>query len=922
MGVLASLLISLLFVSPVLAEQRILSAFGGVNNNESSAIIDDSQAQDALNVDLTPNGRSVKKRSGYGVYKSLGTGQSVRGGHHFFNTGGADVQLWGSSTSLYGITSDATPVQIVSSATFNSTWDCTDTQGFAYCVNSSRDALIKTDGVTISTWMTSPLGTMITSTPDRLVVSGVSGSGNSLYFSQSNVFNNFTTGINETDPFVEVIGAQGGGITHITWGCQKLLWWKNSSFGYITGDNQFNLGIVTINDTIGTVDNSSAIDPGGTVWFRSQDGHIYSYDCSSLRKESVDITPIAQASSNRIANSWTQTSQTDFESGASTPTANLSFTISPGNVIISSFSGVDTSSTDFSLGVSSNVDYTSVPGSFLLTNEVYDEFSNFNLWYNFASPDYPSRDMAAINSSARNTASGSSSIVQTANTVPLTDNFFVQALINQTNTTQHDAICLTDNSFKGYCVDQSSGGVVPRILESTDVSYSSASTVVCNGASTVSYPAILTMVKSSTGAFSLYVNGSLSCTGNDTTYNAPTRVLMIISDGSGNSNMTNLAVSHSSGTFTSRAFDTGFYSSHIIMDSSWTVSNIVPSFVLQQASSTFGAWSDVVASTGTDAVISKRYVRYISSFSVTPTLTPQTMVKDVTLTARSTGTYLSAVKNAPLIRSWDTFTVNKQDNGGTHTFFMRASTNSFTITSTTPAWTAQTVGALVSVATGTYFQVADTFTITNATQTPTLNDFTVNWFEGVATDKAYSIFFDNAIWWSVAYGSGETSNNRIFKCDLLNDKAWLIYDIGTGGMIQQGQYLYFGSTTTSANTYKFGSGTSDNGTAITAYWKSKDFMGSDPWLENQYTQIDSYYKTNSNQNLSVSYFLNTSTTSTSYIVNLSSNTQSVIRNKKLLPNGKIGGNISVKFGDSTDSSQWELLGFRFLFTPLPYRPTQ
>jgi hypothetical protein len=54
---------------------------------------------------------------------------------------------------------------------------------------------------------------------------------------------------------------------------------------------------------------------------------------------------------------------------------------------------------------------------------------------------------------------------------------------------------------------------------------------------------------------------------------------------------------------------------------------------------------------------------------------------------------------------------------------------------------------------------------------------------------------------------------------------------------------------------------------------------------------------------------------------MSNTTQSIIRNKKLLPLGKNGATFNVQYGDNSDVSSWELLGYRFTYSPLSYRPT-
>lgn len=929
MGLLALLLC--LIASPVIADQTVVGQFLGINNNDSSAVIGDNEAQDLLNVDLTPMGKSVKKRPGYGLYKALGTGQAIHGGHHFYNTGGSDVQVWGSSTSLYGITSDATPVQIISSATLNTTWDCADTQGHAYCVTSNRNLLLKTDGASITQWMTSPLGTMVTVTPDRLVVAGISGATNSLYFSQQNTFNNFTTGINEIDPFIEVIAAPGAAITHITWGCQKLLWWKNSSFGYITGDNQFNLGIVTVNDSIGTADNSSSIDPGGTVWFRGQDGHIYSYDCSALAKESIDITPLTQASAIRVANAWVQTTQADWQSGSVTtngPTIALSTAIAVGSIVPSSITIIDTSSVDFSSGSGVGIDTFTVSGSVIPRTYLYDNFGTFDNWTSNPSGTYPGTMGVG---GGQVTCSGASATACAGySTKTVLPDFLIQCDISPATTGGDVGSCAAlestgDTGYAVYVDGSSQPGANTRLSRVSGYFNHTGDTNICTVSGVSSgYHSYAIVRYSSSTTIALFRDGTFICSGVDATYSSFNRLGM--ASGSNGSNFKNFYDIARLANFNSRVFDTAFsspiYGTFNATTNSFT-SGGVYSYAVRTSSNSgtdYGADTTVTNGAAITNGALKRYAVYSASISFTgASFSTMPQLQEVNIVAASTGTFYSAVNSAPTLSAWDTFVVTKQDNGGTHSFYIRSSTNSFTVLSATPTWVAQTAGAFVSASTGTYFQVRDDFTITSGTQAPSLDSFTLNYFQGTASDKAYSIYFDNAIWWSLAYGDGQASNNYIFKYDLIN-KAWLLYNIGSGGLIQQGQYLYFGSTST-ANTFKYGSGTSDNGTAITAFWKSKDFAGTDPWLENQYNNIDSIYRTNENQSLTVSYALNTSTSTTSYTVNLSSTTQGIIRNKKILPNGKIGGNINVKFGDTSTNSEWELLGIRIRYAPQPYRPS-
>jgi len=292
---------------------------------------------------------------------------------------------------------------------------------------------------------------------------------------------------------------------------------------------------------------------------------------------------------------------------------------------------------------------------------------------------------------------------------------------------------------------------------------------------------------------------------------------------------------------------------------------------------------------------------------------------DAFTTPATTGTYLSAVKNAPSLTAWDTITATKVDNDGTHAFYMRGSSNSFTVSSSTPAWTAQTIGSQVSISTYPYFQVRDDFSITATSNTPTLSDFLVNWFEGAAGDKAYATYHENAIWWAITSGAGQTTNNYILRYDLLNN-LWTLYDIGMNGMLVRNNSLYFGSSSV-GKIFKFGDATSDNTAAINAYWKSKDFFGDSPFTDKEFRTLSVSAGSVANSSMTVTYTTNGSS-ATAYSVYLYDANSSFKKSNKNLPLGRNGSYFNVKFGNNVADQPFEVFGLQFTFEPKPWRPTQ
>jgi hypothetical protein len=771
----------LLFVAAACsADQVAVSNFKYVNTNENSTIIDPNEAQDLLNVDITPGGKSVKKRAGYGLYKTVvSTSTGNHGGFHGYDSTGNDIQIWASSTSVMSVVADATPVQLVSSMTINSTIDCANTQGSMYCVNSSRTFYIRTDGATITSWSPTPLGTMIEATPDRVVVAGVAATPSTIYVSGANAFTTYTVGPLSTDPFTEVIAAPGSRITHLRWGCQKLLWWKEESFGYLDFEDQYTAQVKIISDNIGTVDNTSAVDPGGSVWFRGQDGHIYEYNCSGLIKQSIEITPQMQTSGRRTANSYTQTTQADFDSGTITPTGYL---------------------------------YTSSAGDVQLSTSIVL----------ISSPSFE----AGPNNSAPN--------------------------------------------VNGWTVTRNVGYIAPVVLTSSATS--------CNGGALAPY------------AGTYYLFGT-----------AATNVEVHLLDSIGNITQSVVIPDATNCTWTE---------GYMIRSASATATNVKIRINMQN-----GIGNTTIDS---NAFTWPGGVRF---WYVTDSSIPSgyNIAFDNFVTFASTGLYISPVVNKPNLATWNTFNATTVNDGTSHSFYIRASTSPFTITNATPTWTAQTAGAGITITTGTYFQVRDEMAITFSTQVPKLLDFTVNWYEGTASDQAYMLYFDNAIWASMSYGVGISSNNYIFRRDLIN-QGWGLYNFGAGGMLVQGNRLYFGSVV-DGKVFQFGSGTSDNGNAITSYWKSKDFTAGDPFVQSSLMQIDVFAKQNTGQSITSTYTMDTST-STAYSVSLNSALNSYVQSRKLLPSGKTGYTFNLKLGDSSSTSNWEVFGFRMGYTTIPWKPTQ
>jgi len=771
--------------------KQAIGPFGTLNNTDDALVLPDNMAQDLLNVEITDGGKSVRKRKGLGLAYTLPISTSaVHGVYNFYDSAGNDVSLFFNDRHLTGSVNGAAITTIFSTGTVNATWTCTDSLGYAYCASTAREPIIKTNGVTYTQVlpMTS-IGTMVTATTERLVTAGFSGAPSQINFSGANDFTNWTLGGEPTSPYNETINSPGSRITHITAACNGLMWFKETSFGIILNpDDALAAQNVILAPEIGTLDNTSVIYPGG-IQFRAQDGHIYNYDCAGIEKLTRDITPTINTSGSRTSNSWTQTSQSDFNNGS----AYTTFTdtaASSGDVVLFGVSEVWSSSSA----------WTTESGSFTVV---------------------------------------SSSIQSTANTTSKI----------RYSTTKN----IPRQLYLTYPFQFGAAGV-------------GNDTTIAGG------------VRNTSGAGGYGVGASCSGTGWIN--------ILTGSDLTGTTQVASWTCDTSTHTLSLTISATGYAQAFLDGTYKGTITNTVQGTVFDTAV------IRVFSQNTQTAKIGSFYVK------------------------AATGTYYSNVKNAPNITSFDSFTANYQNNDGTHSFFVRSSTNSFAIASSTPTWIAQTPGAVVSASTGTYFQVRDDFSITAATQNPTLNDFTFNWFEGVAADKSYGIYFgkDNALWWSVPVGAGQSTNNRILRYDLVN-RGWVLYDIPANGFLIRNQNLYVGSAD-AGKIWKFGDTDSDEGAAINSYWKSKDFSF-DPTVEKEFTTLSVVGKSVASSSMTVTYTVDGSS-STSYTIPLYNANSTIMRNNRYLPAGRSGNTLNVQFGNNAADQYWELFGGVFGYKKRPW----
>lgn len=288
----------------------------------------------------------------------------------------------------------------------------------------------------------------------------------------------------------------------------------------------------------------------------------------------------------------------------------------------------------------------------------------------------------------------------------------------------------------------------------------------------------------------------------------------------------------SSGSFTSRVYDTGFTTpvSGTIDYTALPIGTTV-AFDVRESTAAEGEWSTwttgLSGSTGAIKLpLTKRFWQYKSVLgtqisSASPTL------ESISLNATTTGYWLSDVLFIGVAPTkWGQFLARTAlTYAADVTYAVRAATYTFAQTDTTLAWTDQVNGLDVACATGTYVQVRVSATPVTSTDTIRIERISLSWSAGDVLQAA-SVYFDKNYYLGVTI-STETSTNDTLLVYQRTGK-WVMHkglSYGTMGLYQLKPYV--GSGFTDSKIWRIieeGTYTDDTTLPIDAYVVTKDFQ--------------------------------------------------------------------------------------------------
>lgn len=912
-----------------------IGPYGTLNDRDNPLVIPANKAQDLLNVDLSPGGLSVKKRKGYGTaFELTHTTSAAHGIYNFYDADGVDVSLFFHDNEMAASIGGGSTSVLFTTGTVGATYDCTDTFGFAYCVNDEADNLIKTNGVTYSLISLASTGTMITSTQMRMVMAGFGDS--KIWFAEENDPTSWTVASDPEDPVWYQVEAPGPDISHIVYAFGRIIWFKNSSFGYVLeGPTHGDFVIKIVSPNVGTNDNES-VYWGGILYFRGQDGHIYGFDGANLVLMSKDIETTVEGCQFLRRNSWTQDSAAEFDAGS---IVDIDSTTVPGTLNMVVVDETWTSQAHWQAGTYDHDGYQDTVSNALrlqlrwpdLFGALRDGTSGtLNAWTHFGNGS-----LTVASGELKLNSDGGLLTRVHARTTDITDNF-------QVGTTYHmkisdfpfDAGHLSDFylTFSPTAITSGKADILDsRFLfhfESTTTGkmylynvYNNTDGNLCvNCSGDLPVPSKLEVYLSTTD-WKVTMAGTKVSSGTHTWGNNDVYVYMgylKFSAGADALHIDDFGVSPQISTVTLASKDTGTATppawGKLTSTGAWNSGSVT---YWTQVSDDDATWDTAVSITTGSFITSaqKRYIRAIAKLETSTWAATSPYLDDLGWVSVTSGTYLSQVKavGTGSMSAWNSFT--SASNGTLYnTFYIRSATETFAVDCTTIAWTAISPGGTPTVSTGTHFQIKD-YMASKAI----LYSFTQLWDEGTNEDKAYATYFDDAIWWAVTYGDGATTNNRILKYDL-NNRGWLIYDLESNGFLARNNDLYFGDSA-AGYVYKYGDDDSDAGSAINSYWQSKDFFVDSPFTEKEFNLISFVSKSVKESTATVTYELDAQN-EYSYELETYDSGSAFYQNNRNLPASRVGKTISVKFGNNAADQYWELYGLQVGVRSKPWRETQ
>jgi len=842
---------------------------------------------------------AVTKRKGFVSCGSL-DGYSYTGMWSYTD---ASNQAWLIVRASDSIRAASTPCNFtvtIATLTATDTVNAVNAFGRIYFVDPTQ-GVYSWNGTSTTYVSGSPRGTLIAEFRNRVWVSGLAvPNGNLLYGSKYLDGTTWTTGSLTTDPVILTVGLQDNfdNVAGLFSGYNDMLTvFKSHSVYGLYGFDQSDFSLRILNREVGLVDQRSVQPYLGGLIFMSQRGVEFfdGLNATLISKNIKDkIDPATFSSLNQRA--VVQTTQADFQAGSSSPTVwGVNFTQVPNSVVVASQAYILTTDADWATttitnGVAINNSVKTATSS--ITDVADPSFEIGSIWAGgsgwsretIGTPTSHCGTLGAQSGSWFEQFNGPSSGYTATVSITGTQDSIAYASVSlpySNSNCSYVTATLTGNTTYQrkearvkLCVGSDCVQSLPFVYSGTDMTFKWASD---NGATFFTSNGYMFIDNFSGGR----INGP----GFDITYN----------------------------------LQPGTSNYYLQPDVSWTLDGNTPTVAVDQSLDGVSWNPDVITSSGTSAHIIYPYARVRVAVGYTTGNNSNTSIDDITVTVRSTGTFLSSVINTSNITGWGQFTANQTLNGGTITYYTRSSTSSFTVNSSTPSFVAQTNGGPVAASTGTYTQVRADFVISLATQAPTLTDFTIGWNEGTARPPMASAVYDNRYWLALASTTVATQNTGIFV--LSKGPIWTVFNIQAGALgIYKGN-IYHTNNSSNGKVYLDWQGYNDDGAAINAFVRSKDFTPDGFMTDKIVKSLHLLAEPLGSYTLNSAYEVDRSGTLYSFSPSTVSELSGVTSLNLPVPASTsyapYGKSLSLRFGNDTVDQPMKVYGGALVYSPRP-----
>jgi hypothetical protein len=728
----------------------------------------------------------------------------------FAKSDGTRYLITHSGNNLKADTGAKTFTLVVSTVAATITTAGTQLGDYFYFSNLT-DGLKRWDGATVSIASDAMKVDKLVTWKGRLVGAGKTASPRTVFFSKylDGLTWNLETNPTDDGPSQIVIGgALDENISGLYASFKDLLMvFKPHSFSGFSGTRRPNIQFRTYSDRIGTTQPDTITDCDGLLRWLTPERDVYEFDGQSFRKimEEDDTIFDTVINGDAVTRTETITTQAAFALGNSSGT---STSVSPGDVVLTTFSVTEDDYADFSSSTSMvNLVPTSLTGNviFLTSNTVIDN-NSFEL-----------SGTSWVATGAGTNAFGTIGSLAPADGTKYA--YMNGAACTETKVLYFDVLDASGNTLESNNVSGSLTGCFDR-GSWTQASYSN------------SYAGrnirLQFRVTSSIGPSTTLLISNTFFSGGGTFFfkwsyetNASS-AYMTIDDINGLSR-------HGTpyGTYTSSSFDTGFSSPVWLSGTAGWTTNGHNVSMQTQVSSDNSSWDSAVAwSTGSAPTSArKRFLRYVVTMSTADAGTAFPTFNSVTLGARqSSGVYVSESRATSNISAWSVADIQGDASSGSLVYGFYTDTDSVKYYGTNglPAassWvSSQTItnGQVPSVTTATYVFFSIVEAATSSNQNPANNSLAISWTSG-SSIKAKGLWTNQRYWLSV--GISSTANNEVLVYDRRQD--WQEYrGLAIDAMLMNNATMLFGN---SSGIWQGQTGTSDNGSAISWSYLTKAY---------------------------------------------------------------------------------------------------